>query len=150
MGEVWKARDTKLGRDVALKILPAAFANRSRPHGTFRARSPSFGFTRSSESRPPFYVSKRPRRSALVLALIDGPPGRPESQQVNPLDEAIHIARQIAEAIEYAHGPGRHSRDLKARPISRSLGRNGEGVDFGLARRSKTNRAGVRARTRRR
>src|SRR5713226_4925543 len=114
MGEVYRAKDTTLKRDVALKVLPAAFLRDPERMARFQREAevlasldhPNighiYGLVDSADSR------------ALVLALIEGPT---LADQIAvgpvPLDDAIVIARQIVEALEYAHDRGVVHRDLK-------------------------------------
>src|ERR1700688_3254828 len=113
MGEVYKARDTTLKRDVALKVLPATFLRDPERMARFQREAevlasldhPNIGHIHgivdSEDSR------------ALVLALIEGPTlaDRIEAGPL-PQDEAIAIAKQIIEALEYAHDRGVIHRDL--------------------------------------
>ena len=104
MGEVWKARDTMLRRDVALKVLPAAFVRDPDRMARFQREAevlaaldhPNighiYGIVDSADSR------------ALVLALIDGPTLADRiAAGPLPIDEALAVTKQIIEALEYAH-----------------------------------------------
>jgi serine/threonine protein kinase len=144
MGEMYHARDTKLNRDVALKILPELFAADPERLARFKREAqvlaslnhPNigaiYGFEESSEvvgagfSRPV---------QALVLELVDGPTLADRiAHGPMPLDEALAIARQIAEALEAAHEQGIVHRDLK--PANIKLRPDGmvKVLDFGLAK----------------
>jgi serine/threonine protein kinase len=136
MGEVYRARDTKLHRDVALKVLPRDFA--ADPDRTMRFKREAqmraslnnphigaiYGFEDSSDIH------------ALVLELIEGPT-LAESVQHGPMgiDEALQIARQIAAALKAAHGKGIIHRDLKPANIKIAPGGVVKVLDFG-ARKS--------------
>src|SRR6266446_2846475 len=118
MGEVYRARDTKLGRDVALKVLPEAFAHDGERMARFE-------------------------REAQVLASLNHPHiatihGLEESNSVRALvmelDEALPIARQIAEGLEYAHEKGVIHRDLKPANVKLTADGNVRILDFGLAK----------------
>jgi len=102
MGEVWKARDTKLGRDVALKILPAAFASDPDRMARFEREARVLASLDHPNIAAIYGLEESNGVRALVLALIDGPTlaDRIAAGPI-PLDEAIQIARQIAESVEY-------------------------------------------------
>ena len=97
MGEVWQATDTKLGRDVALKILPDAFANDADRMARFEREAQVLASLNHPNSAAIYGVEDR----ALVLELVEGPTlaGRIARGPI-PLDEALPIAKQIAEALE--------------------------------------------------
>ena len=132
---MYRARDTKLNRDVAIKILPDAFAQRSRSAGAVHARSEDARLAEPSEHRGDL----RPRRSggvrALVMELVEG---EDLSQRIArgaiPLDEALPIAKQIAEALEAAHEQGIIHRDLKPANIKVRADGTVKVLDFGLAK----------------
>ena len=106
MGAVYRATDTKLNRDVAVKVLPDTFA--ADPDRLAR-------FTREAQvlaalNHPNIAAIYGVEDRALVLELVDGPTlAERISQGPIPLDEALPIAEQIAEALEYAHERGIHS-----------------------------------------
>ena len=135
MGEVYRARDTKLQRDVAVKSLPAAFtADPDR-----RARLEREARVLASLSHPNigaiYGLEESEGRSLLVLEFIDGMTlaERIASRSLS-LTEALDLARQIAEALDAAHESGIIHRDLK--PANIKLTRNGtvKVLDFGLAK----------------
>jgi eukaryotic-like serine/threonine-protein kinase len=153
MGEVYRARDTKLGREVALKVLPEAFATDSERLARFKREAqvlaslnhPNiaaiYGLEEADGLRPPSPVFGEPgRRStsvvrALVLELVDGPTlGDRIARGPLPLDEALLIARQLCEALEAAHEQGIVHRDLKPANIKVTPGGNVKVLDFGLAK----------------
>ena len=131
MGEVYRARDTKLDRDVAIKILPAAFASDPERLARFKREAqvlaslnhPNIGaHLRAGRGRtgsPPRWCWNwsRDRRSR-----IGSRAGR------SRVDEALPIARQIADALEAAHEQGIIHRDLKPANIKVRDGRHGEGA----------------------
>jgi len=135
MGEVWKAHDTKLGRDVALKILPAAFASDLDRMARFEREARVLASLDHPNIAAIFGLEDSDGVRALVLALIDGPTlaDRIAAGPI-PLDEAIQIARQIAEAVEYAHERGVIHRDLKPANIKITSGGMVKVLDFGLAK----------------
>src|ERR1700730_13536241 len=101
MGEVWKARDTKLSRDVALKILPAAFASDPDRMARFEREARQVAFLVHPDIPANYGLEEGHGVRAWVRGLIDGPTlGERIAAGPIPLDEAIQIARQIAEAVE--------------------------------------------------
>jgi serine/threonine protein kinase len=126
MGEVYRARDTKLKRDVALKVLPEAFASDPDRMARFQREAEVL----ASVNHPHIAHLYGMEEGALVMELVDG-----ETLPCPlPLDTALSYARQIAEALEYAHERGVIHRDLKPANIKITP----EGVvkllDFGLAK----------------
>jgi len=114
MGEVYRARDTKLNRDVAIKILPAAFASDPERLARFKREAQVL----ASLSHPNIAAIHGFEDSdgvhALVLELVEGP-ALADRIAHGPIgiDEALPIARQIADALECAHEAGVVHRDLK-------------------------------------
>jgi serine/threonine-protein kinase len=142
MGEVWKARDTTLSRDVALKILPEHLALDSDRLARFKREAqilaslnhPNIatihGFQESDGSS-----SSRQTVRALVLELVEGPTLADRiAEGPIPIDEALAIARQIAEALEAAHEQGIIHRDLKPANIKVREDGTVKVLDFGLAK----------------
>ena len=140
MGEVYRARDTKLNRDVALKVLPERFALDPDRLARFTREAqvlaalnhPNiaaiYGFEESDLGR-----TRRVR--ALVLELVEGRRSPIASRTGRcPLDEALPIARQIAEALEAAHEQGIIHRDLKPANIKVRADGTVKVLDFGLAK----------------
>lgn len=135
MGEVWKARDTKLGRDVALKILPTALASDSDRVARFEREARVLASLDHPNIAAIYGLEKSGGVRALVLALIDGPT-LADRIAAGPiaLDEAIQLARQIAEAVEYAHDRSVIHRDLKPANTKITSGGMAKVLDFGLAK----------------
>jgi len=135
MGEVYRARDMRLGRDVALKVLPEAFASDTERMARFEREAKVLGSLNHSNIASIYGLEESGSGRALVMELIEGPAlsDRIKSGAV-PVDEALPIARQIAEALEYAHERGIIHRDLK--PSNVKLTREGavKVLDFGLAK----------------
>jgi serine/threonine protein kinase len=126
MGEVYRAHDTKLKRDVALKVLPEAFANDPARMARFQREAEVL----ASLNHPNIAHLYGIEEQALVMELVEG-----ETLPCPlPVETALHYARQIAEALEYAHERGVIHRDLKPANIKITP----EGVvkllDFGLAK----------------
>jgi eukaryotic-like serine/threonine-protein kinase len=143
MGEVYRARDTKLNRSVALKVLPERFAfdpDRSarftrEAHLLATLNHPNIAAIYGLEESTPSTGSGQAAVKALVLELIEGPT-LADRIALGPMsvDEALTIARQIAEALNAAHEKGIIHRDLK--PANIKITSNGvvKVLDFGLAK----------------
>ncbi len=143
MGQVWRARDTRLNRDVALKCLPDSFANDpdrlarfTREAQTLAALNhPHIAAIYGLEESAPSTGSGQVGVTALVMELVEG---EDLSQRIArgamPVDEALPIARQIAEALEAAHEQGIIHRDLKPANIKVRADGTVKVLDFGLAK----------------
>jgi serine/threonine-protein kinase len=131
MGEVWRATDTKLNREVAIKILPEAFA---RDTGRLER------FTREAQvlaslNHPNIAAIYGVENQALVMELVEGTTlAERIAQGPIPVAEALPIARQIADALEYAHDRGVIHRDLKPANIKITPEGRAKVLDFGLAK----------------
>jgi hypothetical protein len=142
MGEVYRARDTKLGRDVAIKILPSSFASDpDRVHRFERVarmlaalNHPHIAAIHSFEESPSTTAGQATVH-ALVLELVEGPTlaDRVRKGPV-PVKQALDIARQIAEALEAAHEHSIIHRDLKPANIKITPEGVVKVLDFGLAK----------------
>ena len=135
MGEVYRARDTRLGRDVALKILPEAFVNDPERLARFRREAKTLASLNHPHIAQVHGFEELGPTHALVLELVDGEDlAQRLAHGAVPMDEALPIARQIAEAIEVAHEAGIIHRDLK--PANITVRRDGQVkvLDFGLAK----------------
>ena len=134
MGEVYRARDTKLGRDVAIKVLPDAFATDAERLARFRREAQVL----ASLNHPNIghiYGLEGDAVQALVLELIEGPTLADRiAQGPLPPAEAVPIARQVAEALEAAHEAGIIHRDLKPANIKVRDDGTVKVLDFGLAK----------------
>ena len=131
MGEVWRATDTKLGRDVAIKILPEVFAQDADRMARFGREAQVLASLNHPNIAAIYGVEER----ALVIELVEGPTlAERIAQGALPLEEALRIARQIAEALEYAHEHGIVHRDLKPANIKISPEGRVKVLDFGLAK----------------
>jgi serine/threonine protein kinase len=133
MGEVYRARDSRLNRDVALKILPAAFA--TDPGRLARFRREALASLDHPNVAAIFAFEESGDVQALVLELVEGPTlaDRLALGAVS-LDRALPIARQIAEAVEAAHQQGIIHRDLKPANIKLRPDGTVKVLDFGLAK----------------
>jgi serine/threonine protein kinase len=126
MGEVYRARDMKLKRDVALKVLPEAFAGDSGRMLRFQREAEVLASLNHPNIAHIYGVEER----ALVMELVEG-------QTLSgplPIETALQYARQIAEALEYAHERGVIHRDLKPANIKVTTEGTVKLLDFGLAK----------------
>src|SRR6266571_4101772 len=135
MGEVYRARDTKLGREVALKVLPEAFARDADRMARFQREAQVLASLNHPNIAAIYGLEDSGGVRALVMELVEGPTlaERLKSGAV-PLDDALPIAKQIAEALEYAHEKGIIHRDLKPANVKITPGGAVKVLDFGLAK----------------
>src|SRR5215467_103694 len=126
MGEVYRARDTKLKRDVALKALPEAFARDPGRMMRFQREAEVLASLNHPNIAHIYGVEDR----ALVMELVEG--ASPKGPM--PFEEAWHIASQIAAALEYAHDKGIVHRDLKPANVKITPDGVVKLLDFGLAK----------------
>jgi serine/threonine protein kinase len=135
MGEVYSARDTKLGREVAIKVLPASFALDAERVARFRREAQILAALNHPHIGAIYGLEEANRTLFLVLEFVDsGSLDKRIAHGPIPVDEALVIAKQIAEALEAAHEKGIIHRDLK--PGNIALTRDGQVkvLDFGLAK----------------
>ena len=135
MGEVYRARDTKLDRDVALKILPEAFASDPERLARFEREAKILAALNHPNIAHIHGLEESGDVRALVLELVDGPTLADRIAQGSiAIDEALTIARQIADALEAAHEQGIIHRDLKPANIKLRTDGTVKVLDFGLAK----------------
>ena len=135
MGEVYKARDTKLDRDVALKILPDAFVNDPERLARFQREAKVLASLNHPNIAQIHGLEESGDSPALVLEYVPGPTLQDRiAKGPIPLDEALPIARQIAEALEAAHEQGIIHRDLKPANVKVKTDGTVKVLDFGLAK----------------
>ena len=136
MGEVYRARDTRLNRDVALKVLPDTFAADPDRLARFRREAQVLAALNHPNIAAIHGLEETGGGvSALVLELVEGPTLADRiAQGPIPLDEALPIARQIAEALEAAHERGIIHRDLKPANVKVREDGTVKVLDFGLAK----------------
>ena len=135
MGEVYRARDTKLGRNVALKVLPAAFASDPERMARFRREAQVLASLNHPHIGAIYGFEDSGSVHALVMELIEGPTLADRiAHGAILLDDALPIAQEIAEALEAAHERGIVHRDLKPANIKITPEGNVKVLDFGLAK----------------
>ena len=135
MGQVWQATDTQLNRQVALKILPDAFAADTDRLARFTREAQILASLNHPNIAAIHGIEESEGTRALVLELVEGPTLADRiSQGPIPLDEALPIAKQIAEALEAAHEAGVIHRDLKPANIKVREDGTVKVLDFGLAK----------------
>ena len=135
MGEVYRARDTKLDRDVALKVLPQAFTDDPDRLARFEREAKVLASLNHPNIGAIHGLEESEGIKALVLELVEGPTLAERIKQGPiPIDEALPIARQIAEALEAAHEQGIIHRDLKPANIKVKDDGTVKVLDFGLAK----------------
>ena len=131
MGEVYRARDTKLHRDVAIKVLPEVFAGDPDRLGRFEREA----HTLAALNHPNIAQIYGLEGSALVMELVDGEDLAARiARGALPLDESLAVARQVADALEAAHDHGIIHRDLKPANIKVRADATVKVLDFGLAK----------------
>jgi len=135
MGEVYRARDGKLTRDVALKILPSLFARDPERLARFTREANLLATLNHPNIAAIYGFESSDHSPALVLEMVEGPTlaDRIDRGPI-PLDEALPIARQIAAALEAAHAQGIVHRDLKPANIKVRDDGTVKVLDFGLAK----------------
>ena len=135
MGEVYRARDAKLGRDVALKILPELLAYDPERLARFEREAKTLASLNHPHIAQVYGFESSGGSSAIVMELVDG---EDLSQRLTrgaiPLDEALGIARQLVYALEAAHECGIVHRDLKPANIKVRPDGTVKVLDFGLAK----------------
>jgi serine/threonine-protein kinase len=135
MGEVYRARDTKLDRDVALKVLPEAFTSDPDRLARFEREAKLLASLNHPNIGHIYGLEEADDIRALVLELVEGPTLADRiARGPIPIDDALPIARQIAEALEAAHEQGIVHRDLKPANIKVRPDGAVKVLDFGLAR----------------
>jgi len=135
MGEVYRARDPKLGRDVAIKVLLEAFAGDSARMARFQREAKVLASLSHPNIATIYGLEDSGNTRALVMELVEGPTLADRLRQGPiPVDEAIRIARQIADALEYAHERGIIHCDLKPANIKVAADDTVKVLDFGLAK----------------
>jgi serine/threonine-protein kinase len=135
MGEVYRARDSKLNRDVALKILPPAFAADTQRMGRFEREAQLLASLNHPNIAAIHGIEEQGDVIALVLELVEGQTlAERIARGPVPVEEALQIAVQIADALENAHASGIIHRDLKPANVKITPEGKVKVLDFGLAK----------------
>ncbi|HEV8345111.1 MAG TPA: serine/threonine-protein kinase, partial [Vicinamibacterales bacterium] len=135
MGEVYRATDTRLKRQVAIKILPAALAADSDRLARFQREAEVLASLNHSHIATVYGLEDTAKGTALAMELVEGPTLADRiAEGPIPIDEAVAIAKQIAEALEAAHERGIVHRDLKPANIKVRDDGTVKVLDFGLAK----------------
>ena len=135
MGKVWRAHHTALKRDDALKVLPDAFASDPDRLARFRREAQVLASLNHPNIAHVYGLEQSDGVQALVMELVEGPTLADRiAQGPIPVDEALPIAKQIAEALEAAHEQGIIHRDLKPANIKVRPDGTVKVLDFGLAK----------------
>ncbi|OFW20355.1 MAG: hypothetical protein A3H97_20675 [Acidobacteria bacterium RIFCSPLOWO2_02_FULL_65_29] len=135
MGEVYRARDTRLNRDVAIKVLPDSFATDPEPLARFEREAQVLASLNHPNIAHIHGLEESGGLRALVMELVEGEDlSRRIARGAVPIDEALPIAKQIAEALEAAHEHGIVHRDLKPANVKVTPDGTVKVLDFGLAK----------------
>jgi serine/threonine-protein kinase len=135
MGVVFRARDTRLQRDVALKLLPDHFAGDPERLARFQREAQVLASLNHPNIAQVHGLEESPGNRCIVMELVDGETIQERLKRGPiPIDEALQIAIQISEALEAAHAKGIVHRDLKPANIKITPGRTVKVLDFGLAK----------------
>jgi serine/threonine-protein kinase len=144
MGEVYRARDSRLNRDVAIKVLPADVAADPERLARFEREAQVLASLNHSNIANIYGVDDSSGTPALVMELVEGPTLADRiAKGPIPLDETLPIAKQIAEALEAAHEQGIIHRDLKPANIKVRPDGTVKVLDFGLAKAFDPNASGA-------
>jgi serine/threonine protein kinase len=144
MGEVYRARDTRLGRDVALKILPETLAKDAERMARFQREAQVLASLNHPNIASIYGLEDSRGVRALVMELVEGVTlgeriAGAVGADFSPADETLSIAQQIAEALEYAHERGIIHRDMKPANVKITPEGTVKVLDFGLAKALDTN-----------
>jgi Tol biopolymer transport system component len=141
MGEVYRAHDPVLGRDVAIKVLPASFTNDANRVARFEQEAKTLAALNHANIAHIYGLERSDVATALVMELVEGPTlAERIAQGPLPPDEALGVALQIADALEAAHVRGIVHRDLKPANIKLTPEGIVKLLDFGIAKALDTQR----------
>jgi serine/threonine protein kinase len=135
VGEVYEARDTKLGRNVAIKVFPSAFVHDPEPLARFQREARMLALLNHRNIATIHELEQSARTHYLEMELV---PGETLAERMSkgalPLEQALKIAGQIAEALEAAHEKAVIHRDLKPANVKMTPEGRVKVLDFGLAK----------------
>jgi len=135
MGEVYRARDTQLEREVAVKVLFADIALDAERFDRFEREARALAALNHPHIAQVYGMAREGDVRGIVMELVDGPTlAERLTTGPIPLDEALPLARQLADALEYAHERGIVHRDLKPANIKLTADGAAKVLDFGLAK----------------
>jgi serine/threonine protein kinase/Tol biopolymer transport system component len=135
MGEVYRATDLKLGRDIALKVILQEFAQDAQLMARFQHEAQVLASLNHTNIASLYGLEESGGVRALVMELVEGPTLAERIREgAIPIEEALPIAKQITEALEYAHERGIIHRDLKPANIKLTADGKVKVLDFGLAK----------------
>src|SRR5215469_333058 len=134
-GEVYRARDTRLKREVAIKTLPEEFSRDSERLARFQREAEALAALNHPNIAHVYGLEESANTRCIVMELVDGETLQQRlTRGAIPVEEALQIARQIAEALEAAHERGIIHRDLKPGNIMLSTNGTVKVLDFGLSK----------------
>ena len=135
MGEVYRARDARLSREVAIKVLPEGLVRDHERLARFRREAQVLASLNHPHIASIYGLEEQDGREALILELVEGETlAERIARGPLPVDEALEVARQIARALEAAHEKGIVHRDLKPANVKLDRGGQVKVLDFGLAK----------------
>src|SRR5262245_46668986 len=135
MGEVWRARDTRLGREVALKVLPERFASDEERLRRFEREARTLASLQHPNIAAIFGIDQVGDTCFIAMELVAGEDLAARlARGALPVAEALDVCRQIAEGLEAAHEAGVVHRDLKPGNVCLTPGGMVKLLDFGLAK----------------
>jgi len=139
MGEVYRARDTKLGRDVAIKVLPLSFTSDPDRRARFEREAQVLASLNHPNIAAIYHVEDTAGAPAIVMELVEGETLADRiARGPIPIDETLAIANQIAQALAAAHAQGIIHRDLKPANLKITPSGQVKVLDFGLAKLATT------------
>jgi len=135
MGVVYRAKDSKLKREIAIKVLPETFVRDAAAAARFQREAEALASLNHPNIGAIYDIAEAKDSKFLVLELIEGETlAERIARGPIPLDEALPIARQIAEGLEAAHEKGVVHRDLKPGNVKLTPGGVAKVLDFGIAK----------------